>query len=87
MATWCKLVISTLFLAFIFVAGSANCQERLDSVGLRRISFIDGDRTLALTMFYPAKSGGKSKPFVFPFFINVRVLQDAPVSLTGRGVP
>ena len=48
MATWCKPVISTLFLAFMFVAGSANCQERLDPVGLRRISFSDGDRTLAL---------------------------------------
>jgi hypothetical protein len=83
MAGW----LSILSAAFLLMAGSANGQEKLDPVGLRRISFIDGDRTLALTMFYPAKSGGKSKPFVFPFFINVRVLQDAPVSLTGRGVP
>jgi predicted dienelactone hydrolase len=80
MASWCKLVISTLFLAFMFVAGSANCQERLDSVGLRRISFTDGDRTLALAMFYPARSESMSEPFVFPFFVNIRVLQDSPVS-------
>ena len=79
-ATWCKLVSSVLSVAFVLVAGSANGQERLDPVGLRRISFTDGDRTLALAMFYPAKSGGMSEPFVFPFFINIRVLQDAPVS-------
>jgi predicted dienelactone hydrolase len=66
--------------ALMIVAGLAYGQdrERLEAVGLRRIAFVDGDRTLALSLFYPARGDSAAQPFVFPFSINVRVLADAP---------
>lgn len=67
--------------ALMIMAGLAYGQdrERLDAVGLRRIAFADGDRTIALSVFYPARGDIAAQPFVFPFSINVRVLSDAPL--------
>lgn len=76
------LACSALATASLMLAATtafAQNQAKLEAVGLRRISFGDGDRTLALSMFYPARTDSTAEPFVFPFSINVRVLRDAPV--------
>ncbi len=67
-------------------AGFAQDREKPETVGLRRISFTDGDRTIALSMFYPARGDSAAEPFVFPFSVNVRVLRDAP-ALGGAARP
>ena len=84
MAYWLKFVRSALFGVLVFAAGGANGQDKLEPVGLRRITFADGDRNLALSLFYPAKSDTITNLFTFPFFINVRVLADAPIAEGAR---
>lgn len=71
-------VLTAVCLVAMAVPALAQDREKLEAVGLRRIAFADGDRTLALSMFYPARSDGTAEPFVFPFSINIRVLGDAP---------
>ena len=78
MARWPKLAVGAL-LAAVFAATSVNGQDRLDPVGLRQITFSDGDRSLALALFYPAKREGAIKPLIVPFFTNVAVLPGAPI--------
>jgi predicted dienelactone hydrolase len=63
--------------ALLFSAHLAGAQDRVDPVGIRQIEFADGDRRIALWMFYPAQREAAAKPFVMPFFSNVNVLQDA----------
>ena len=71
-------VLATVALMMAAAPSIAQDGEKLETVGLRRIAFADGDRTLALSMFYPARSDNAAEPFMFPFSINVRVLRDAP---------
>jgi predicted dienelactone hydrolase len=53
----------------------------LHPVGLKQIEFTDGDRTIALAMFYPAKlEGGETTPFNMPFFVNLHLYKDAAVA-------
>jgi len=79
MARWPKLVSSALFGAFLFAATSVNGQDRLDPVGLRQIALNDGDRSLSLALFYPAKRDSTTRPLFLPFFTNVALLRDAPI--------
>jgi len=47
-------------------------------VGLKEIEFTDGDRQIALAMFYPAAlSDGSAKPTGLPFFTNLHLYRDA----------
>lgn len=74
-----RSALAATLLLLAAAAALAQGQAAPDAVGLRRIAFSDGDRTLALSMFYPARGDSVAEPFVFPFSINVRVLNDAPV--------
>ncbi|MFO1159414.1 MAG: hypothetical protein U1E60_11290 [Reyranellaceae bacterium] len=73
-----RRALAAMFLLLATGTAFAEDRERLEAVGLRRIAFADGQRTIALSMFYPAASDGTARPFVFPFAINVRVLENAP---------
>ena len=47
-------------------------------VGLKQIEFTDGERQLALAMFYPAAfSDSSAKPTGMPFFTNLHLYRDA----------
>jgi predicted dienelactone hydrolase len=63
--------------ALHFAGGVACAQNDISAVGIRQIEFKDGQRRLALTMFYPARHETTAKPFVMPFYSNVNVLQNA----------
>lgn len=76
---WCAFpcrVLAAACLVLMAVPALAQDGKKLEAVGLRRIA--DGDRTLALSMFYPARRDGTAEPFMFPYAVNVRVLRDAP---------
>ncbi len=50
-------------------------------VGLKQIEFTDGDRHIALAMFYPAALTDKSAtPTGLPFFINLHLYRDAALA-------
>jgi len=74
-------------LLLVLSAGAASAQERPDPVGMRRTAFVDGDRTIALTLFYPARADGPAQPFIMPFYVNVDVLADAPPAFDGTRRP
>jgi predicted dienelactone hydrolase len=81
MAFRCRAALVALGGALVFAAASVNAQER-SNVGMRQIEFADEGRTLSVAVFYPTKAADASaEPFFMPFFINVRVLPDAPPSL------
>jgi predicted dienelactone hydrolase len=45
---------------------------------MKQIEFVDGERHLALAMFYPAAlADPPAKPLALPFFTNLRLYQDA----------
>ena len=46
--------MSGVILALLLAAGAASAQDRTNPVGMRQIEFADGDRRVALAMFYPA---------------------------------
>jgi predicted dienelactone hydrolase len=59
------------------VAAQDVAQDRSNPVGMRQIEFADGDRRLALAMFYPALNDTVGRLFDMPFFSNLHLLQDA----------
>jgi predicted dienelactone hydrolase len=69
--------ISCMILALLLGAGPAGAQDRSNPVGIRQIELTDGDRHLALSMFYPALHGTVGQLFDMPFFSNLHLLQDA----------
>ena len=78
MVGWLRIVGGAIGLSLTFAAAIAEAQDRPGPVGIRQIEFADGERTIALSMFYPARNDGATKPFFFPFFVNVSVLPGAP---------
>ena len=68
MVGWLRIVGGAIGLSLTFAAAIAEAQDRPGPVGLRQIAFADGERTIALSMFYPARNDGATKPFFFPFF-------------------
>ena len=71
---------SGVMLALLLAAGAAGAfaaQDRTNPVGMRQIEFADGDRQLALAMFYPALHDTVGRLFDMPFFSNLHLLQDA----------
>jgi len=64
--------------ALLLAAELACAQDHTIAVGIRQIEFADGDRRLALWMFYPIRQDAAAKPFAMPFFSNLNLLQDAP---------
>jgi predicted dienelactone hydrolase len=69
--------MSGVMLALLLAAGAASAQDRINPVGMRQIEFADGDRRLALAMFYPALHDTVGRLFDMPFFSNLHLLQDA----------
>jgi predicted dienelactone hydrolase len=76
MSALIKCVVGTIA-ALLFALPMARAQDPTSAVGIRQIEFADGDRRLALWLFYPARQEAGAKPFVMPFFSNLNLLQDA----------
>jgi predicted dienelactone hydrolase len=86
-----RRILTGAFAALAPMLAQAQAQERveperLEQVGVRAAEFSDKDRTLALFVFYPARSDSGAKRFPMPFFINVEALEDAPPA-SGRRHP
>ncbi|MEX1061199.1 MAG: hypothetical protein WED13_09280, partial [Methyloceanibacter sp.] len=73
-------VVAALLVGCISPAFAAEHETTpLYPVGVRQIEFTDGDRHVALVMFYPAVPLDKSAtPFAMPFFTNLHLYKDAP---------
>jgi predicted dienelactone hydrolase len=66
----------------VFVAPTlAAAPEITYPVGIEQIEFRDGDRHLALVVFYPADVPKGSTPnFNLPFFVNLHLYKDAEIA-------
>jgi predicted dienelactone hydrolase len=82
-----NIVCSALYAALLVMAGTGHAQAQLHPVGLRQLEFVDGDRHLALTVFYPASRDGGGRPFTTPFFTNLNLQQDAPADSDSARLP
>jgi predicted dienelactone hydrolase len=78
---------SWVILALLLGAGAAGAQDRSNPVGMRQIEFADGDRHLALSMFYPALHDNVGQLFMMPFFSNLNLLQNARPDFGGARRP
>ena len=67
-----------LLLASLFASSGFAAAEPPYPVGLKKIEFTDGDRQIALAMFYPAAlSDSSATPTGLPFFTNLHLYRDA----------
>ena len=67
-----------LLLASLFASPGFAAAEPPYPVGLKQIEFTDGDRQIALAVFYPAAlSDSSAKPTGLPFFTNLHLYRDA----------
>ena len=67
-----------LLVASLFASPGFAATEPPYPVGLKQIEFTDGERQLALAMFYPAAlSDSSAKPAGLPFFTNLHLYRDA----------
>lgn len=71
------LMRSLVLAALLLAAATARAAEPLHPVGISPLEFTDGDRQLALWLFYPAESDGSGKPFILPFAVNLNLTADA----------
>ena len=71
-----------LLLAFLFAASPGfAATEPPYPVGFKQIEFTDGDRHIALAVFYPATLSDKSaEPTGLPFFTNLHLYKDAELA-------
>lgn len=79
-------------LLLIGVPGEGSAQgapaEGTYPVGIRQIEFLDGERHLALAVFYPAVIDEyRARPFVMPFFQNLQLYQGAEPASEGSRRP
>jgi predicted dienelactone hydrolase len=75
--------VAAIFLAAC--ASPASAAEQRDEapypVGMRQIEVADGDRQIALAIFYPAALATPApEPLAMPFFTNLRLYRDAAVA-------
>jgi predicted dienelactone hydrolase len=70
-----------LVLCSLLFGAAASAAETLSPVGIRAVEFSDGDRRIALFVFYPAKPDSGAKPFALPFTVNLNLLDDPPPDL------
>ncbi len=76
--------VRAIAFAVIAVIAPAHAAETPYPVGLKQIEFADGDRQIALAVFYPAAlSDNLAKPTGLPFFTNLDLYRDAGLA-TGR---
>ncbi|MGA7456070.1 MAG: hypothetical protein WBW51_01915, partial [Methyloceanibacter sp.] len=70
------------FLAFLLAASPSFAAGGPPyPVGLKQIEFTEGDRDIALAMFYPATLSDKStEPTGLPFFTNLHLYRDAELA-------
>lgn len=61
------------FALFALVLLSAHPPAEADEapVGLRQLEFADGERILALNVFYPMRADGGEERFEMPFYVNL----------------
>ncbi len=66
--------------AVLLAAGEARAQLAADGstypVGIRQVELVDGDRHLALAVFYPSEVDD-GRAFTMPFFTNLQLYRDA----------
>lgn len=65
-------------LALAAALASAVRAAPVHPVGLSQVEFADGNRVLALAVFYPAEIDETSPRFVMPFFVNLDLYADPP---------
>jgi len=81
----CCAVLVALTLMARAPVGAA---ETTYPVGLKRVEYVDGDRHLALSVFYPAAiHDGSPAPFAMPFFVNLHLYKDADIAADGHKRP
>jgi predicted dienelactone hydrolase len=80
------LLCASLIAGVVAPAGAAGTPA-LTAVGVREIEYVSGGRTLTLNLFYPAAPTPAMKPMVTPFFINLKLYRDAPISARSERYP
>jgi len=83
-ALFCIGLLSAGSLPF---GGDALAGERLYPVGMERTAFTDGDREIALTLYYPAAPDSAAEPVAMPFYSGLRLLRDAAPAPEAAGLP
>lgn len=73
-----KRAAGLLLLCGVLLGSVPSAAETLSPVGIRPVEFSDGDRRIALFVFYPAKPDSGTKPFVLPFTVKLNLLADPP---------
>jgi hypothetical protein len=58
-------------LLMLFLASPGYAADAPYPVGLKQIEFTDGERQIALAMFYPAAPEAAATPSGLPFFVNL----------------
>lgn len=78
-----------MFLAASHASAAAAEKDKPSyPVGFKQVEFVDGDRHLALAMFYPAKlADASATPFVVPFFTNLHLYKDADLAADAGRYP
>jgi predicted dienelactone hydrolase len=70
--------VRAIAFAVLAIIAPVHAAEPPYPVGLKQIEFADGDRRIALAMFYPAAlSDSSAKPAGLPFFTNLHLYRDA----------
>jgi predicted dienelactone hydrolase len=85
-------LVALCVMLLVAVPGEAIAQvgseEGTYPVGIRQVEFVDGERQLALWIFYPAVIDEyRARPFVMPFFQNLQLYQGAEPALGDAGRP
>lgn len=65
-------------LLILFLTSPSVAADAPYPVGLKQIEFTDGERQIALAMFYPATPAAAAEPTGLPFFTNLHLHHDAP---------
>lgn len=78
-------LLATLCLAICASdAAAAQIDQVIYPVGMRQIEFADGERQIALALFYPATLADPSAPpLAMPFFTNLHLYKDAELAPGG----
>jgi hypothetical protein len=81
-------IVAGLLFTLLWTVPALSATEQLYPVGLKQTEFREGDRQLALAMFYPADVEDKSAPtFNLPFFVNLHLYKDAEIAGAGAKYP
>lgn len=82
-----RFIALLLGLSLLTSAGAALAGGSPGAVGMQRTAFADGDRQLALTLYYPALPDSGPEPLTMPFYTGLSLLRDAPPDLASAPWP